>query len=414
MTHPLRVLHVIPSVSPLRGGPSKAVAEMVLALREQGVEAEILTTNDDGPGVDASLVTGRWVSWQGVPLLAFPRWNPPLRALREYAICPGLAHWLRGHIHHYDLLHVHAVFSFPSTWAMAEARRRGVPYLVRPLGMLSPWSLSQSPARKRWMLRLVERRNLQGARALHFTTNAEREEARPLGLAPPALVLPLGVQLAVEVPGGPEQGRIGVDQATRFLFLSRLHPKKQLERLLEALALLEQQRPQAAWELRIAGRGEPAYEEQLRQCCGELGLADRCHWLGHLEGPRKQAELAAADWLVLPSAAENFGIAVVEALAAGTPAILSPQVAVAEMVEEAGAGLVCDSTPAVLMQTLLVALGGPPASTRLAARNLARDRLAWPAIASSLARHYRSLASSAGSPQPFPIKGIPTTQEPLR
>lgn len=395
---PLKVLHVIPSVSPLRGGPSQAVGEMVRALRQQGVEASILTTNDHGPGLDPSLPTGRWIDWQGVPLLAFPRWSPPLRSLREYAVSAGLARWLAGHVNRYDLLHIHALFSFPSSWAMATARRARVPYLVRTIGMLSPWSLAQSPARKRWMLRLLERRNLRAASALHFTTEAERQEARVLGLGAPELVLPLGVALPPLHPWPPPPR--ATTRPTRFLFLARLHPKKQLEHLLDALALLQRQRPEAAWQLRIAGRGVPAYEASLRQRCTALGLDPRCHWLGQVEGEAKQAELREADWLVLPSAAENFGIAVVEALAAGTPVIVSPQVAVASMVAEAEAGLVVTSTPEPLARGLEQALGGPTVATRLAARSLAQQRLAWPAISAQLVHHYQHLLT-APSPEPW-------------
>jgi len=113
-----------------------------------------------------------------------------------------------------------------------------------------------------------------------------------------------------------------------------------------------------------------------------------------VEGERKDQELADADWLVLPSAAENFGIAVVEALAAGTPAILSPQVAVADLVAGAGAGLVCASTPSALARTLASALGGPGPATRQAARNLAEHRLAWPAIATDLEARYGEIVKA--------------------
>jgi len=383
----VRILHVIPSVSPLRGGPSKAVVEMVQALRQQGVDAAILTTNDHGPGVDPSLPTGRWIERHGVPLLAFPRWSPPLAPLREFAISPGLALWLRRHIHHYDLLHVHAIFSFPSTWSMLQARRSGVPYVVRTIGQLSPWSLRQSGARKRWMLRLVELRNLNGAAAIHFTTAAERDEAAGLGLTPAPLVLPLGVRTTIAQPrdGSKPAGPI------RFLFLSRLHPKKQLDRLMQALALMAMDQPAASWTLHIAGRGEPAYETELRSLAERLGIAARCQWLGQVTGVAKERELAAADWLVLPSAAENFGIAVAEALAAGTPVVVSPQVALAELVREAGAGLVCDSDPAELAGTLARALAGPSPTMRQAALNLAEQRLAWSAIAADLKAAYAGI-----------------------
>ena len=383
----MRVLHVIPSVSPLRGGPSKAVIEMVQALRQQGVDAAILTTNDHGPAVDASLPTGRWIQRQGVPLLAFPRWSPHLAPLREFAVSPALVVWLRGHIHRFDLLHVHAIFSFPSTWSMAQARRSGVPYLVRTIGQLSPWSLSQSGRRKRWMLRLLERRNLEGAAALHFTSCAERDEAAGLGLTPPALVLPLGVRcVPAERPAAPRS-----PQGVRFLFLSRLHPKKQLDRLIEALGLLQSRHPGAEWSLRIAGRGDPFYEAELRALAARHGIGARCHWLGQVEGAAKDRELVRADWLVLPSAAENFGIAVAEALAAGTPVIVSPQVAVADLVATAGAGLVCPSEPAALAETLATALAGASPTLRAAARNLAQQHLGWPAIAAELSSAYAAI-----------------------
>ena len=406
MSAPLRVLHVIPSISPLRGGPSKAVLEMVAALRERGVDASILTTNDHGPGVDPSLPTGHWIERQGLPLIAFPRWSPPVHPLREFAFSPDLVRWLQGHIHTYDLLHVHAIFSFPSTWAMREARHAGVPYLVRTIGQLSPWSLAQSRSRKMGMLWLIEQRNLNGAAALHFTSGAERDEVSALGLLPPALVLPLGVRLNNRTSQRAREGSDGAARITRFLFLSRLHPKKQLDRLLEALALLRQQRPDGAWELRIAGQGEPGYERQLRDQAECLGLGDRCLWLGQVEGERKEQELADADWLVLPSAAENFGIAVVEALAAGTPAILSPEVAVSELVAAAGAGLVCASTPPELARTLAEALGGPSPATRQAARSLAIKRLAWPAIATSLAATYTDIVK-AHRPSPAASASAP-------
>lgn len=386
----MRVLHVIPSVSPLRGGPSKAVFEMVQALRNQGVEAEILTTNDDGPGIDLSLPIGRWCERQGVPLLAFQRWSPPLRPLREFAISPGLSRWLGRHVRRYDLLHIHAIFSFPSTWSMRQARRAGVPYLVRTIGQLSPWSLEQSAGRKRWMLKLLERSNLEGAAALHYTSRAERDEATPLKLQSPELVLPLGVH-AVDSTLFPGPSPIAEGEPIRLLFLSRLHPKKQLDRLLQALAILQRERPDAAWSLAIAGDGDPAYRDDLRRLAQQLGIDDRCRWLGHLEGSAKLRQLAGAHWLVLPSAAENFGIAVAEALACGTPVIVSPQVAAAELVAGSGAGIIAESEPTLLAKALGQALEAPGEGMRRAARNLAEQRLAWSAIARDLTAAYTAI-----------------------
>ena len=386
----MKVLHVIPSISPQAGGPSKAVIEMVAALRQTGVDAAVLTTNDDGQQVLDDLPTARWVEYGGVPLLAFPRWNPGVAALREFKVSPGLMRWLDSHVSDYQLLHVHALFCSPATAAMALARRHRIPYVLRTIGQLSPWSLAQSSGRKRIMMRLIERSNLQGAAALHFTSAAERDEAACLGLTPPSLVLPLGVRTTVAQP------RDSSDPADpiRFLFLSRLHPKKQLDRLMQALALLAMDQPAATWRLHIAGRGEATYENELRSLAERLGIAAHCRWLGQVQGADKERELAAADWLVLPSAAENFGIAVAEALAAGTPVVVSPQVAMAELVREAGAGMVCDSDPAELARTLATALAGPSPTMRQAALNLAQQRLAWSAIAADLKAAYAGILRS--------------------
>ncbi len=391
----MKVLHVIPSISPLRGGPSRAVIDMVAALRIQEVDAAILTTNDHGPGLHPDLVTGRWREHQGVPVLAFARWSPPVAALREFAYSPTLSLWLARHLKDYDLLHIHALFSYPSTSAMAQARWAGVPYILRSIGQLSPWSLAQSRGRKRLMLRLIERRNLQRAALLHFTTGAERDEAACLGLVPPSLVLPLGVR-GPDLPAQPADHRSPA-APVHFLFLSRLHPKKQLENLLDALALLQHRRPEASWDLAIAGDGEPRYVAALQERARGLGLGARCRWLGFVAGEAKWRALEAADWFVLPSAAENFGIAAVEALAAGTPVILSPEVAVAADVARAGAGLVSASDPEALALTLATALERPSLSRRAAALNLAETDFSWSTIALQLRDAYRQvLTSSAG------------------
>ena len=156
---------------------------MAKALRDQGVDARILTTNDDGDAINKALPLGDWFTYQGVPVIAFDRWSPRIRLIREFAVSPSLSIWLARHIHDYELLHVHAIFSYPSTSSMVIARHRGIPYIVRCIGQLSHWSLAQSSRRKRWMLQVVERKNLNGATMLHFTSKAEKDEASVLGLS---------------------------------------------------------------------------------------------------------------------------------------------------------------------------------------------------------------------------------------
>ena len=383
----LKVLHVIPSISPRRGGPSQAAIEMVNALRLRHVDASILTTNDDCESLLTDLPIGDWTTYAGVPVLAFPRWNPPIGVLKEYIISSRLNKWLPKNICNFDLIHVHALFSYPSTVAMMHARRARIPYLLRTIGQLSPWSLAQSKLRKQLMLKLVERRNLDSASLLHFTTTRERDECFiAFGQSFPSLVLPLGVRQSSLLPETKSK-----TEGLRLLFLSRIHPKKQLEVLLKALALFQSDYPQGIWQLDIAGSGEPAYVATLQKLAGQLNLSHRCRWLGHVQGDAKTSLLQQADWFLLPSAAENFGIAVVEAMAAGTPVIISPQVAVADLIVGAGAGLVCPSDPASLSKILLRHYQGPSPAMRMAARSLAESTFSWSSVADQLETRYRQI-----------------------
>ncbi|MFM7264422.1 MAG: glycosyltransferase [Cyanobium sp.] len=384
-------MHLIPSIGLVRGGPSEAALSMVAALRHQGIEAALASTDDNGLG-QLDLPTDRWLVHADVPVRLFPRWSPPLRALREFAWSPALGRWLERDLRQWDLLHVHSLFSWSTSRGMAIARHQRVPYLIHCLGHLQPWSLGQSAWRKRLYLSLVERRNLNGASALQATSPAEAQDFARLRLRPPVLDLPLGVTIPDPIAAASQrllQAYPQLDpQAPRLLFLARLHPKKQLDCLLEALALLRRQAPDQPWQLLIAGSGEPEYEQSLRNQASSLGLAGRCHWLGFVSGEHKQLLLQGCDWFVLPSAAENFGVAVAEALAAGTPAILSPEVGIAPAVAEAGAGRISPSTPQALAHTLQQVLAGARGPYATAARALAVECYSWHAVGQRLAAAY--------------------------
>jgi glycosyltransferase involved in cell wall biosynthesis len=254
-------------------------------------------------------------------------------------LSPAFARWVVDEVRRYDLVHIHALFSFTSVVAAWAARRAAVPYVIEPLGTLNRYGVSQRrPLLKRISLRFIEGPLLRDAAAVRFTSHQEATEARGLGLLMNEAVIPLGVELRAESSLGAHGLRFAQQHIPRsLLFLSRLDPKKNVEALIDALALLRDEMP--GLRLVIAGDGAPAYVAGLKSRVQACGLQDRIVWAGHLDGDAKTAAFEAADVFVLPSFSENFGIAAVEALGAGLPCVLAKGVAVAADVVQAKAGL---------------------------------------------------------------------------
>lgn len=400
----MKVLHVIPSVAPVRGGPSQAVLEVVYALNGLGLDAEIATTNDDGVGMLDVPLFDR-TQFGGARVRFFPRWSPSPRALREFAYSTSLGAWLWRHVTDYDVLHVHAFFSFAPSMAMAVARLRGVPYVVRPLGLLGRWSLEQNPWRKRTFLAAIDRANLNGSKAIEYTTRQELTEAAELELRAPGFVLPFGINLPKPIADARRRARqrfgLPADEPL-ILFLSRLHPKKGLEPLIEALEMVAQRR----FSLVIAGGGEPDYESQIRERVARGPLAKRTHFPGFVQGELKNELLQGADVFALTSYSESFGIAVVEALAAGTPVVITEGVPLARLVRESATGWVPEFSPAAIAEALEAALHQVGDIAAVAERSnrcrAVAGQFTWSRLAGQLREVYAAVL--AGRPPPsFPF-----------
>ena len=157
----LKVLHVIPSVSRSEGGPSYAVFAFAQAAKTAGMETLVVTTGNDEPDRD-----------NGIECVCFRRDFQP------YKVSFALGRWLDRHVREFDLVHIHALFSFSSRAAALAAQKHGVPYVIRPLGVLNRWGLAN---RRRFLkqiwLRFIETPILEKAAAIHYTTQAERDEA---------------------------------------------------------------------------------------------------------------------------------------------------------------------------------------------------------------------------------------------
>lgn len=343
----MKILHVIPSVAAVHGGPSIMAERMTRTLSAAGIEVHLATTNDDWPGkLDVACGVPR--VRDGVTYWYFDR------ELGFYKYSGPLGRWLAAHVADYDVVHIHALFSWSSYAAGKWARRRGVPYIVRPLGVLNRWGMeNRRPWLKQLSFRFVDGPIVRHAALMHYTAEAEREEAAAIGVNGPSVIIPnpvpdplaeRGAASGTPLPVGkfraayPELG-----DGPIVLFLSRIDRKKGLELLLPAFARVRQSYPAA--RLVVAGGGDNELLAELQAQARQLGIDGCTVWPGFLKGEEKLAAFLDAEVFVLPSWSENFGIAVVEAMAAGCPVVVSDQVAIHGEIARAGAGYVarCDA-----------------------------------------------------------------------
>jgi glycosyltransferase involved in cell wall biosynthesis len=379
----MRVLQVIPSIAPRYGGPSSAVVGMGIALQHNGVAVQIATTDADGP-TRLRVPHGTGVDWNGVSTVFFPR-----QLTEAFKYSRPLAGWLTEHVADFDVVHVHAVFSHACLAASNACDRRGVPYIVRPLGTLDPWSLEQKHVQKRLLWHLGVQRMLTRAAAIHYTTASEQrlaESALPLRRG---VVIPLGVEDTLFDYRAPRS------DTPYVLLLGRLHPKKGIERFVEVFLEVSEQFPD--WRLMIAGDGQADYVAALKTRVAELDLHARVIFSGWLQGAAKMAALSGAALLALPSRQENFGLVVAEALACGTPVLVSAHVNLADEINLANAGWVVPLDNLALRDTLVEILRDDAERERRgrAGRELATARFRWDSVGAEVTRLYRSLVGVA-------------------
>ncbi|WP_042342279.1 glycosyltransferase [Calothrix sp. PCC 7507] len=387
----MRVLHVIPSISQVRGGTSLAVLDMVKALRINNVDAEIVTTNDRGDYL-LNVPLQQRIEYQQVPIWFFSRFSPVIKAVREYAFSWQLTIWLWQNISQYDILHIHAIFSYASTIAMAIARCKRVPYIVIPHGLLSEWSLQQSKLKKQIYLCLIEQKNIKNSQAIHFTSEQEQQEFINLGFCLPSFVLPLGLFLPTVIPNARYQLRQLLNLPANepvILFLSRLHPKKGLDYLIPALGKLTHHR----FTFVLAGSGDEEYEAEIESLLFANGIRDRTYLAGFIAGETKNLFIQGADLFTLTSHSENFGMVVLEALAVGIPVLLTPGVALASMVQQYQLGYVTQLDVSAIALAIEDYLSHPQGAQDMSdrARKIIIKQYTWNQIAARIVEIYQTI-----------------------
>lgn len=382
----MKVAHAIATLDQAAGGPVNALRGLAQAQAALGLNVHVLTGDcpSDSP-IRADLESA------GVQITDYQ-----LRGRTAALRAVGAIHELSKALLDSDVLHVHGVWNLLPTLAAEVARRRRLPYVVRPCGMLDAWSLTQRPWRKRIHLGLVTRRILEQAALIHATTPQEQIEVRQLGPLPPVLVRPNGVDeraFAASSEMLSEELKPLFARSRVVLYLGRVHPKKGLDLLVQAFAETKSD----GTCLLVVGPRDAGYYEDVQAQISRLGLTDRVKFLNPLYGPERFSVYAASHVFALPSQQENFGITVAEAMACGTPVIVSPEVALSAAVKETDSGLVVTRNPTAFAQSIDQTLMNEEQRLAMgcAGRRTADARYRWSSIAEQWRDTYASTVAVA-------------------
>jgi glycosyltransferase involved in cell wall biosynthesis len=301
-----------------------------------------------------------------------------------------------------EVLHVHGLWQTQTRRGAPTARAARVPYLIAAHGMAEPWALRHKYWKKRVYLALVEAKNLRRASCLHALSRPEIGHLRALAPWTPICFIPNGVDLtfAEELPSRSVLEAEHPELRDKFalLFFARLHVKKGLDLLAEALGRLADDHPEV--HVLLAGTDEGAWAP-FRDRMEQLGLAARISYLGHVAGERARQVWAAADAFVLPSYSEGFSMAILEALACRLPCLITTACHFPELAAADGAITVTPDVDAVTrgLRELLERSASQRAELGHNGRRLVEQSYTWERQASSLASVYRWLAGGGPTPE---------------
>jgi glycosyltransferase involved in cell wall biosynthesis len=354
------------------------------ALAATGVKTTLLSVAAPDKGASHT-------SRNGYDDFRFPQDGGHIPFIQSIRKSSGLSSALANAAAGANIVHDHGLWLMPNLAAGRAASRAKKPLIVSPRGMLSPAALRFSRWRKRAIWFLGQEGMINDAACLHATSTLEHQELRELGLKNPIAVIPNGVGLP-EPTLAPEQPETRI-----VLSLGRVHPKKGLDRLLQAWASVELNFPH--WQLRIIGPAERKHDLELRRMMAELGIR-RASIEGALYGEAKLAAYRGADVFVLPSLSENFGLTAAEALAASVPVIATRGTPWGGLVTEA-CGWWVDQGVEPLAAALKSAMGTPRAALKeMGARGRAwiENEFSWNRVACEMSNIYLWLARGGDVP----------------
>jgi len=335
----MKILVTSFSIGPRTGGLRVGVLGLCQGLTNRGHQVSLYTTNSD-ENEFLNVPLGVSALEEGVEVFYFPAQKVIFGNVLSYPMVRAL----KQNVPKFDLVLIHSMYQLTSTVAAHYCRKFQVPYVLRPHGIMNPYLAR----RRRWLLKwayiqLFEKRNFNFAAAVQYSSRMEDEMARYfMSVKSPSLLIPEGVGLDnfAKLPRrGSFRARYPkVAGKSLILYLGRIHQKKGLELLVEAFSRVAASRDDA--HLVLAGSGDNDYVNRITKMLYDFDVFDRTTITGQLDADEKLAVLRDADVFVLASYGENFGIAVVEAMACGLPVVISDNVGICREVEDAEAGIV--------------------------------------------------------------------------
>jgi glycosyltransferase involved in cell wall biosynthesis len=398
----LHILYVVHGYKPAYrfGGPINSVSAVAEEMAARGHRVTVFTTNRN-LDQDLDVPTDQPIDVDGVTVWYFRhedimrkyfRWSKYLSQSMGYLYTPALRRSMREILPSVDVVHTQMPFIYPTMAAARLAISAYKPLIYNQRGNFHPQRLEYRGLKKRLYMELVEKPIMRRATTLIALTTEEIDSYRALGIKTPCCLVPNGIDVGkfrrAHRPNALTD--LGITESARvILFLGRLHPSKGADLLVDSFFRIASSHSDAV--LVLAGPDEHGFVQQIRADAFERGLGDRVIVPGMVVGERKVELLARADLFVLPSTGEGQSIAILEALASGTPVIISPECNFS-IVEEAGAGMVVKRDAAMVAETISRFLSDPilAESAGECGYALARDKFGWTPIVDALQGIYRS------------------------
>ena len=374
---------VTASLSPAAGGLYFSMRQLA-ALDPSNVKVTVYGLIDD------QFENARWPD--AIPVKSFARRWP-----HSFGRAPDLLQALLAARH--DIVHLHGLWLYPSYAVDKWRRATRKPTVISSHGMLDPWALGNSSSKKRIALTAFEGRNMRAAGAFHALNTAEAKAIRSLGFTNPIGVIANGVDLPPLNDRHATTARH--DARSQLLFMGRLHPKKGIDRLIDAWRIAKQRAPDVinSWRVVIAGWDDGGHRAALESLVSSADLEADIAFVGPLIGESKNAALDNASAFILPSLSEGLPMAVLEAWAHGLPVLMTGACNLPEGFA-AGAAFEISAEADVMADQIVAALGDHRALALAgkAGRALVAEKFTWPEATTRMLRLYQWLLGRCAKP----------------